>query len=139
MGLSTLNVFDDASQFRLLMTFYAVIEESGVTPNCSNAPELFFPEKKNSKANDMFNDTNIAKTACKTCPLLDACATYAIVGHERDGIWGGLTPSERNTIRKGIIRNKSTSEFTQKGYLGYFGIKTKVEQVPRSVSEIYND
>jgi WhiB family redox-sensing transcriptional regulator len=137
MGLSTLDVFEDANQFRLLMSFYAVIEESGVVPNCESAPELFFPEKINSKDfGDILSDTNLAKTACKTCPLLDACATYAIVGHERDGIWGGLTANERNSLRKEIIRNKGTADFTKKGYLGYYGIKAKVEQVPRSVSEM---
>jgi len=137
MGLSTLDVFNDANQFRLLMSFYAVIEESGVTPNCTNAPEFFFPEKKNSR--DMMSDQIIAKTACRSCPLLDACATYAIVGHEREGIWGGLTSTERTTIRKDIIRNKSALSFAEQGYLKYFGIKPKVEQVPRSVSEMNID
>ena len=137
MGVSTLNVFDDANQFRLLMNFYAVIEESGVTPNCTNAPDLFYPEKVNSR--DVQSDQVLAKKACKACPLLDACATYAIVGHERDGIWGGLTPNERNTIHKDIVRNKSTAFFAEQGYLKYFGLKSKVKQVPRSVSEIIND
>jgi WhiB family redox-sensing transcriptional regulator len=134
MGVSTLNVFDNANQFRLLMSFYAVIEESGVIPNCTNAPELFFPDVKSVKA--AYADAETAKRACKNCPLMDACATYAIVGHEREGIWGGLSGYERMLIRKDIIDRGETKQFAQKGYIKYVGIKPKVPQVPRSVSEL---
>lgn len=137
MGVSTLNVFDSGNQLRLLLSFYAVIEESGIVPNCTNMPDLFFPEKVNSRG--MFSDTAIAKEACRTCPLMDACATYAIVGHEREGIWGGLTVAERNTIRKDLIRDKSTSAFAEQGYLKYFGFRAVVPQVPRSTLEMNND
>lgn len=137
MGVSTLNVFDNGNQLRLLLSFYSVIEESGVVPNCTNMPDAFFPEKK--FAYDLVSDTTIAKTACSTCPLLDACATYAIVGHEREGIWGGLTATERNTIRKELIRNQSTTAFAEQGYLKYYGFKPEVPQVPRSVSEMNID
>lgn len=39
------------------------------------------------------------KSKCAACPLLVACAEWAIA-HERDYLWGGLTPGERVAIRK---------------------------------------
>lgn len=39
-----------------------------------------------------------AKAICETCPVKDACCTYAIEHHERGGIWGGLTEAERDAI-----------------------------------------
>ena len=134
MGLSTLNIFDNANQFRLLLSFYAVIDESGVIPNCTNDPELFYPEMKNHKAS--YEDAETAKRACKECPLMDACATYAIVGHERDGIWGGLSAYERNQIRNRVIERKETAKFAKEGYVKYARIKPRVPQLPRTIEEL---
>ncbi len=36
-----------------------------------------------------------AKAICATCPVKTPCAAYALQHHERYGIWGGLTESER--------------------------------------------
>lgn len=134
MGLSTLNIFDNANQFRLLLSFYAVIEESGAIPNCTNAPEMFYPEMKNHKAS--YEDSETAKKACRECPLMDACATYAIVGHERDGIWGSLSAYERNIIRNEVIERGETDKFAKEGYMKYVGVKPRVPQLPRTVAEL---
>lgn len=134
MGLSTLNIFDNANQFRLLLSFYAVIEESGVIPNCTNAPDMYYPEMKFSKAS--YEDAETAKRACRECPLMDACATYAIVGHERDGIWGSLSAHERNNIRNNVIAIGETTKFAREGYVKYVGVKPLVPQLPRNVEEL---
>lgn len=134
MGLSTLNIFDNANQFKLLLSFYAVIDESGVIPNCTNDPELFYPEMKNHKAS--YEDAETAKRACRECPLMDACATYAIVGHERDGIWGSLSAYERNQIRNRVIERKETAKFAKEGYVKYARIKPRVPQLPRTIEEL---
>ncbi|MFI7468198.1 WhiB family transcriptional regulator [Nonomuraea sp. NPDC049646] len=42
-------------------------------------------------------DVQAAKAICASCPVLDQCRDYALI-HPRwtsDGIWAGMTPSER--------------------------------------------
>ncbi|MGP5251482.1 WhiB family transcriptional regulator [Brachybacterium alimentarium] len=36
-----------------------------------------------------------AAEACLDCPLMAACATYARIADEPDGVWGGITQHER--------------------------------------------
>ncbi|CRZ13409.1 WhiB family transcriptional regulator [Mycolicibacterium neworleansense] len=39
-----------------------------------------------------------AKQLCEDCPVLSACRDHALAAAEQHGIWGGLTPSERNAL-----------------------------------------
>ena len=39
-----------------------------------------------------------AMRICKTCPVMDECLEWAL-HHERWGIWGGTSASERRDIR----------------------------------------
>lgn len=48
-----------------------------------------------------------AADRCLDCPALTACHAYARAAGERDGVWGGLTPSERHTA-PGAQRTKRT-------------------------------
>ena len=47
-----------------------------------------------------------AKKICKgtddnrPCPLLSQCLEFAVVNNERFGVWGGMTPDERHSLRK---------------------------------------
>ncbi|MED5813214.1 WhiB family transcriptional regulator [Mycolicibacterium sp. 050232] len=41
-----------------------------------------------------------AKQLCGDCPVLSACRDHAFAAAEQHGIWGGLTPAERNAIIK---------------------------------------
>lgn len=43
-----------------------------------------------------------AKAVCEVCPVRLHCLNYAIKNNERFGIWGGLTPHERNGRRSGL-------------------------------------
>jgi WhiB family redox-sensing transcriptional regulator len=36
-----------------------------------------------------------AKAICRRCPVIAACATFALSTREPYGVWGGLTPEER--------------------------------------------
>lgn len=36
-----------------------------------------------------------AAAACFDCPVIEACAHYAVTASETDGVWGGLTVAER--------------------------------------------
>jgi len=57
-------------------------------------PELFFPISTHPG-----RQTAEAKAVCRTCPVRDACLTWALETHQDYGIWGGLTEAERRTIR----------------------------------------
>ena len=50
-------------------------------------PELFFPDKGGSTA--------IAKSICRTCPVVDECLEYAMDNPDLMGIWGATSHMER--------------------------------------------
>ncbi|KAA2264969.1 WhiB family transcriptional regulator [Solihabitans fulvus] len=39
-----------------------------------------------------------AKAICRVCPVLEQCRRHALETQEPYGIWGGLTPVERDSI-----------------------------------------
>ncbi|MFC9557511.1 WhiB family transcriptional regulator [Rhodococcus sp. NPDC056960] len=41
-----------------------------------------------------------AKRICSDCPVLARCRQYAVDASEPHGIWGGLTPLEREKARR---------------------------------------
>ena len=45
-------------------------------------------------------DAGPAKSVCATCPVRQACLDYAIVTRQEDGVWGGMTESERRRERR---------------------------------------
>lgn len=47
-----------------------------------------------------------AKARCGRCPVLEACAQYAI-GHETWNVWGGMTAREREKARKAAAARRS--------------------------------
>lgn len=55
-------------------------------------PELFYPEKGGSTAP--------AKGICGRCEVRDDCLQWALEHDERDGIWGGLSKTERRRLEK---------------------------------------
>jgi WhiB family redox-sensing transcriptional regulator len=59
---------------------------------CASHPiDLWFPSTGHDSAK--------AKKICNKCPSLESCRSHGLE-HEEHGIWGGLTPVERNNIRK---------------------------------------
>lgn len=40
-----------------------------------------------------------AKMMCRQCPIQAACLTFAVRTRQRDGVWGGMSPYEREKIR----------------------------------------
>jgi WhiB family redox-sensing transcriptional regulator len=58
-------------------------------------PELWFPEL------DSLWRVRQAKNICEKCPVAEACLQYALVNGFKEGIWGGLSPTERNRLSKG--------------------------------------
>jgi WhiB family redox-sensing transcriptional regulator len=52
---------------------------------------------------DLFFDSDsyrMAKRLCNRCPVKTECLTVALVNTETFGVWGGLTPNERKTLKR---------------------------------------
>jgi hypothetical protein len=62
-------------------------------------PELFFPPEEERGRYAAFRET-LAKWICLGCPVLGECTTYALANDERYGVWGGLTPAERDRLHR---------------------------------------
>lgn len=79
----------DTKHFALLK----VIHANGGVP-CQPYPELFYPEDEpDPELRSAYTKT--AKAICQTCPIIEACFTYAMERGERFGIWGGTSPGDR--------------------------------------------
>ena len=78
-------------------------ETIGEYPECSNLPDVFFPEDYHDQETKR-QAVSIAKAICNRCPLQVDCAEYAIGAKETDGIWGSQTPAERQLFLESIKR-----------------------------------
>jgi WhiB family redox-sensing transcriptional regulator len=56
-------------------------------------PDLFFPEPRDQRG------AQKAKSICNGCEVIDACLKYAVHRPELEGIWGGTTKRQRDTLR----------------------------------------
>lgn len=63
--------------------------------NCLGSdPDMFFPESKDKRyAKD-------ALAVCRRCEVKDDCLDHAIENDEKYGIWGGMTPAERDALSR---------------------------------------
>jgi WhiB family redox-sensing transcriptional regulator len=41
-----------------------------------------------------------AKAVCRDCTVVDECLQYALSHTEQEGVWGGMTPRERQRFRR---------------------------------------
>lgn len=41
-----------------------------------------------------------AKEICATCPVREECLEFALLTRQEDGVWGGLTETERRRLRR---------------------------------------
>lgn len=69
-------------------------------------PDLFFP---NSPGGLSFSQITRAKVVCAACPVRRECLEFAIDHDRGDGIWGGTTPKERNSVRRRELRARRAS------------------------------
>ncbi len=71
-------------------------------PACRDVdPEIFFPDHTLRDHNERVTS---AKSICLACPISAACLGRAVVGREKDGIWGGYTPLERRALLRDAHR-----------------------------------
>lgn len=62
---------------------------------CRNAdPDTFYPKRYDEEL------VAAARAVCGDCPVAVACLDYALAAHEKHGMWGGLSPSERSRVRR---------------------------------------
>lgn len=54
--------------------------------------DLWHPEKGES--------TRAAKSVCARCPVAVECLEYALVTHERFGVYGGMSEGERRRLAR---------------------------------------
>jgi WhiB family redox-sensing transcriptional regulator len=57
-------------------------------------PEAFFPAADDAAAE--------ARSICAACPVRGQCLAYAVTADELFGIWGGLDPQQRRTLRRRV-------------------------------------
>lgn len=60
-------------------------------------PSLFFPTGKGA---ELHQASKLAKAVCRGCCVRLDCLEAALDRGEKFGIWGGLTPKERQDIRR---------------------------------------
>ena len=70
----------------------AIQDEGGVVP-CQNYPDAFFPFDS-----DRNNPYVLARQLCRECPIRLICLSYALDNNETEGVWGGLSPYERDVM-----------------------------------------
>ena len=56
-------------------------------------PELFFADKGD------WNKVIRAKLVCRQCQVREKCLAWALENNERFGVWGGMTPTQRQALR----------------------------------------
>lgn len=71
------------------------IDSAPVIPPCQTTdPEIWF-------GNDYFKSTfTFARNLCARCPVRQKCLDYAMANDEEFGVWGGLSPSERDRLKR---------------------------------------
>lgn len=70
---------------------------------CQSAdPELFFPISATEASGGTIQR---AKQVCASCPVSSPCLSYALTHRQEQGIWGGLTDEERQSLRRKLSRS----------------------------------
>jgi WhiB family redox-sensing transcriptional regulator len=71
-----------------------------VIPPCQNTdPDAWFPETGPEAFYTGGELYSKVRKLCNSCPVKDLCLEYALVNGEEYGMWGGMTPRERQALR----------------------------------------
>lgn len=60
-------------------------------------PDLFFPIGYTGPTLEQIDE---AKAVCRRCPVVEQCLDWAVKAGQAEGIWGGVTASERRALRR---------------------------------------
>lgn len=80
---------------------------------CRNSDEDQFYPERGSRAR-----VREAKATCATCPVKDACLSWAMATNEQHGVWGGLTRRERIELRARQKAARAASSAPTPAYSG---------------------
>ncbi|MEV0449826.1 WhiB family transcriptional regulator [Streptomyces sp. NPDC050600] len=70
-------------------------------------PELFFPVGTHGPALLQIEE---AKAVCRSrCPVTMQCLRWALESGQDDGVWGGMSESERRAMKRRAARNRRVS------------------------------
>jgi WhiB family redox-sensing transcriptional regulator len=69
-------------------------------------PELFFPV---GTAGPARLQVEKAQRVCASCPVREACLTYALDMGESVGVWGGTSEEERRTLKRRRSRQQAAA------------------------------
>ena len=72
-------------------------------------PELWYPFSSKSPL-DVNAAGETAKDICRRCPHRQECVQWAVHLDDQHGIWGGLTPEQRDPIRARRLRHNETEK-----------------------------
>ncbi len=68
-------------------------------PACaSHPPEMWWPHHRAGRGRHAWPYERQAIAICHSCPVEARCLQHALAAGEREGIWGGLLPSERERL-----------------------------------------
>lgn len=92
-----------------LIILLELMDEVVGMPACANFPDAYFPEH-----DGVISYTNIkwAKSMCEECPIRTQCLEFAMK-HPQQGIWGGLTSTERRRLKLDVSARSSSVRSAQ--------------------------
>ena len=65
-------------------------------------PDPWFPTTEKDHEASGEAHFEFAKRQCRTCPIVQACGEGALERREPYGVWGGLSPADREKLYKGL-------------------------------------
>jgi WhiB family redox-sensing transcriptional regulator len=91
---ATGNVIANIGVVELVMALHDAFDDDWrARAACRNLDTaLFFPETD--------EEAEPAKAVCATCPVAEACLDFALKNRQEEGVWGGMTQTERRRLRR---------------------------------------
>lgn len=80
----------ERASYKKIMLPLKLYNDDGGTVPCQQDPEFWWSDSREEQLE--------AAAICRTCPMQDPCAEWAIKGKERSGVWGGMTAAERQSV-----------------------------------------
>jgi len=82
-------------QSKLYSELTLSIRNLGQDPPCVERYLLYYPEGDEAFIRSCNQE---AKAVCQTCPVIQKCLDYALSAQEAEGVWGGTTFKERESL-----------------------------------------
>jgi len=63
--------------------------------SCKKMGNTLFFQTLHNNSKKILESINEVKALCESCPVKEDCLDFAVRNDIKDGIWGGMTPTER--------------------------------------------